>query len=113
MKMAINAEVPSFKFQVSSLDRNALLDNYEFQKFADQIWKRIQGCDEFVQKNEPFKVIKTDREKAVKDIEHLLSELHEIALSLQPLLPKTSEKILAVLKDPKLENIPRLFPRIE
>lgn len=113
MKMAINADIKSFKFSTPNLTKIEFLDSYEFQKFADQIWKRIQGCDEYIQKNEPFKVIKIDREKAVKDIEYLLSELHEIALNLQSLLPKTGEKILAVLKEPKLENIPRLFPRID
>ena len=86
---------------------------YELQKAMDEIWKKIQACDEYIQKTEPFKVIKTDREKAKKDIEHLLLMLNEIAQSLKPSLPQTSEKILAVLKDPKLENIPRLFPRIE
>jgi methionyl-tRNA synthetase len=112
LKMAISNGVNPIG-PIASYQSDVLLDNYELQKYADQIWKKIQGCDEYIQKNEPFKVIKTDREKAVKDIGYLLSELHEIALSLQPFLPKTSEKILAVLKEPKLENIPRLFPRID
>ena len=98
---------------VLSYQSNLFLDNYELQKAVDDIWKKIQTCDEFIQKNEPFKLIKTDKEKAEKDIQHLLSELHQIAVDLIPFLPVTSEKILAVLKDPKLENIPRLFPRIE
>ncbi len=108
------------------------MDSYQFQKALDQIWQKIKACDEFIQKSEPFKVIKTDKEKAVKDIQYLLSELHKIATDLIPFLPQTSEKILAhlnlinsgpsaealakadkVLKDPKLENIPRLFPRID
>jgi len=90
-----------------------LLDDYELQKFADAVWQKIKACDEFIQKNEPFKVIKTDKEKAVKDIQYLLSELNQIAVDLIPFIPQTSEKILRVLKEPSLENIPRLFPRIE
>jgi methionyl-tRNA synthetase len=112
MKMAINANI---KHQISSIKygSNQFLESFELQKAADAIWQKIKACDEFIQKNEPFKVIKTNKEKAVKDIKYLLLELHKIATDLIPFLPQTSGKILAVLKDPKLENIPRLFPRID
>jgi methionyl-tRNA synthetase len=91
----------------------SFLGHYELQKATDAIWQKIAACDQFIQKNEPFKLIKINKEQAVKDIQLLLSKLHHIAVDLIPFLPATSEKILAVLKDPKLENIPRLFPRIE
>jgi methionyl-tRNA synthetase len=115
MKMAINADCSlPIHGPLSEADKSAsYIESYELQKAIDAIWKKIQTCDEFIQKNEPFKVIKTDVEKATKDIQHLLSELQNIAIDLIPFLPITSEKILEVLKDPKLENIPRLFPRIE
>jgi methionyl-tRNA synthetase len=110
--MAVNGGVRPISL-ISSYESNTFLDNYELQKAADLIWAKIQACDEFIQRTEPFKTIKTDKAKAEKDIEHLLTELNQIALSLQPFLPHTSEQILAVLKDPKPENIPKLFPRIE
>lgn len=113
LKMAVNAGIQNSEYRIQNKEDKKFLDSYELQKAIDEVWKKIQGCDEFIQKNEPFKVIKVDKEKAVKDIEHLLSELHRIARNLVPFLPQTGEKILAVLKDPKLENIPRLFPRIE
>jgi methionyl-tRNA synthetase len=111
LKMAISNGI---KYQVvSSKQENSLhLERYELQKAADAVWQKIKSCDEYIQKTEPFKTIKTDPEKAKKDILFLLTELNQITCDLQSLLPQTSEKILAVLKDPKLENIPRLFPRI-
>jgi methionyl-tRNA synthetase len=115
LKMAVNAgcSAPNLLGK-NTADKSArYIENYELQKAADEIWGKIKSCDEYIQKNEPFKVIKTDKEKAVKDIQYLLSELYQVALLLTPFLPQTSEKILVVLKDPKLENIPRLFPRIE
>jgi methionyl-tRNA synthetase len=111
LKMAVNAEV-SCQLSVVSSQPNPLLDSYQLQKASDEIWKKIQGCDEFIQKTEPFKTIKVDEEKAKKDIAYLLSELNQIAISLQPFLPATSEKIIQALKDCKEEDIPRLFPRI-
>jgi methionyl-tRNA synthetase len=112
LKMAVNAGISPIR-PILSYRSNRFLDTYELQKAADAIWQKIKSCDEFIQKNEPFKVIKIDKEKAVKDIQYLLSEIHQIAADLISFLPQTSNKILAVLNDPKLENIPRLFPRIE
>ncbi len=136
MKMAINADVILDVAQAPGLhdgeqgEALRYIEKYHIQKAMDAIWKKIQNCDEYIQKNEPFKVIKTDPDRAKKDIEYLLSELCQIAESLKPFLPQTSEKILTHLKllsgssaealakvdglkDPKLENIPRLFPRME
>lgn len=88
-------------------------EKYELNKIMDEIWQKIKACDEYIQKTEPFKKIKTDAQSAKKDIEHLLSELHQIAVILQPFLPQTAEKILEVLKEPKEDKIPHLFPRID
>jgi methionyl-tRNA synthetase len=57
--------------------------------------------------------VKTDPEKAREDIMVLLLALWRIAIWLKPFLPQTSDQIINVLKNPALENIPRLFPRIE
>ena len=117
MKMAIANSIflsPGVERVAEGRERsNQYLDKYEIQKAADAIWQKIKVCDEYIQKTEPFKTIKTNPEKAKKDIEYLLSQLHQIAYSLQPFLPQTSEKILKVLKKPTSEKIPRLFPRIE
>jgi methionyl-tRNA synthetase len=112
LKMAISNDI-SLISPITTYQSNQLLVKFEFQKVVDQIWQKIKVCDEYIQKTEPFKIIKTDKNKAEKDIKYLLSELYNIALSLQPFLPQTSEKILQVLKEPKLENILKLFPRIE
>ncbi|PIR95989.1 MAG: methionine--tRNA ligase [Candidatus Doudnabacteria bacterium CG10_big_fil_rev_8_21_14_0_10_42_18] len=105
----------SIKYQVLSIKykENENLKQYELQKAMQEIWKEMGELDEYIQKNEPFKTIKTDREKGEADIRYLLEQLHHIAVKLQPFLPQTSEKILQVINEPKLENIPKLFPRIE
>ncbi len=112
LKMAVNAGIMNYESGIRN-EVNKLLDKYEIQKASDEIWKMIQGCDEYIQKTEPFKKIKVDEAGAEKDIEYLLDQLNAIALTLTPFLPVTSEKILNSLKEINLENIPRLFPRIE
>jgi methionyl-tRNA synthetase len=89
------------------------LHKFEIQKAIDMVWTAIGWADTFIQRTEPFKLIKTDPSKAKKDIKELLRQLDQIAGMLAPFLPATSNKILNVLKDPKLENVPHLFPRIE
>ena len=111
LKMAVNAGTSNKELAIRNQE-NSYLEKYELQKAMDEIWKKIQGCDEYIQKTEPFKKIKVDADGAKKDIEYLLSELQNIAVSLQPLLPKTAEKVLLALKVLTLESIPRLFPRI-
>ncbi len=120
MKMAINAEMEinldSFDDEPAheaDKDYRDLLEKYELQKCADLIWDHIAWCDRFIQEKEPFKVVKTDPEKAREDIMILLLALRRIAIWLAPFLPQTSDQIINVLKNPVLENIPRLFPRIE
>jgi methionyl-tRNA synthetase len=111
LKMAVNSGIKSPESRIMSQD-NISMEKYELQKVVDAIWKKIQDCDVFIQKNEPFKKIKVDADAGKKDIEFLLSELSQIAFSLKPFLPLTSEKILQSLKEISSENIPRLFPRI-
>lgn len=91
------------------------MSQYRLQMAMHGIWIAIKKCDEEIQEQEPFKKIKNPviSYDAKKVIEELLLYLYQIALWLRPFLPSTSEKILGVLKDPKLENIPKLFPRIE
>lgn len=111
LKMAVNAEVKS-EIVNPKLEINSNMENYEIQKAMDAIWKQIQNADEYIQKTEPFKKIKVDAEAAKKDIQYLLSELNSIGNLLKPFLPHTSKQILNALTEIKLENIPRLFPRI-
>jgi len=86
------------------------MDRFELQKAADAVWERIQIADKFIQEREPFKRIKTNREEATADVKELLRNLFEIAYLLKPILPGTSEKIVAALAHPE-RGVPALFPR--
>lgn len=114
VKMARNYEVTIGLKDIVAHGKEAYeaaLDAYEFQKAMNAIWERIQITDKFIQETEPFKTIKTDPEKAKRDVKELLESVWEIAVLLEPLLPGTSEKILKVIEDPSV-LMPTLFPRI-
>ncbi len=86
------------------------LETFEINKAADFIWAKISELDEFIQKNEPFKLVKTDKEAGVKIIGELVIKLYSIARMLNPILPETSTKIKALIKENKSPAEP-LFAR--
>lgn len=88
------------------------MESCEFQKAMNVIWERIQISDKYIQETEPFKTIKTDPEKAKKDVKELLESVWEIGMLLEPFLPGTSEKIKHIIDNPSAEITP-LFPRVE
>lgn len=91
------------------LDEKSVVD-FNLQKALDDIWANIGSLDEYIQREEPFKKIKTDEEEAKKDVLHLLAHLEGVAGKLQPFMPETSKTILDAIKaNKKPEN---LFPRL-
>lgn len=82
----------------------ALLNNFEINKTSDYIWNKIGQMDLYIQENEPFKVVKTDKEKGVEMIANLVKNLYSIARMLNPIMPETSQKIKKAIKENKLEK---------
>ena len=76
----------------------------------DFVWEKIQAADKKIQGTQPFKLVKTETEKAKKIIGELLSKLSEIAELLLPFMPETAEKILNLIKIGKAPD-QSLFPR--
>ena len=86
------------------------LDNFEIQKAVEIVWQHISALDAKIQISEPFKLVKTDKEKAVVIISELVTELYLIGRMLEPILPETSEKIMKLIKSNKSPSAP-LFLR--
>ncbi len=85
---------------------------FDIKKAIDVVFAKVKSLDEDIQKNEPFKLVKVDPEKAKEMIKFLVICLNGVAGHLEPLLPETSAKIKAVIKANKVPEIP-LFIRKE
>lgn len=109
MKMAVTYGVESKKvLSPRSIDEE--MSGYEMKKVLDNIWAQIAITDSFIQKEEPFKKIKTNPDEAKKDIVNLMNELQVFAINLRPFMPETSAKILECIEENKMPETP-LFPR--
>lgn len=87
------------------------LDQYELQKAADFIWRKIGELDERIAVAQPFKVIKEDPEEGEMMIRELVIELYLVARMLTPFMPETSRIIKeTILANKKPQT---LFERIE
>lgn len=105
----LNEEELAFRYyQEENLD----LELFDINKFINKIWLELRGLDEYIQKTEPFKKIKTDEDGAKKDVRYLLVNLYKNALALEPFLPETSIKIQELIRENKKPENP-LFLRKE
>lgn len=106
-----NIEKPIDTDMVQSSDdfKNAM-ENYNIQEATNIIWKKVSELDLKIQETQPFKLIKTDKENALRIIGELVIGIFEIATYLEPILPETSEKIKELVKENKKPEKP-LFLR--
>ncbi len=97
----------------ASVDLSAYFKHYEtfeIKKAADHIWKEIGEMDAYIQSNQPFKLVKTDKEAGQTMIRGLVSRLYTVARMLEPLLPETAVKIKELVEKNVVPTTP-LFQR--
>jgi len=87
------------------------LDRFAFHEATDIVWSHISKLDERIQSEQPFKVIKEDRERGKEMIRNLVVDLYTIGRMLNPLMPETSATIKTAIKENKMP--PSLFLRKE
>lgn len=73
------------------------MDKYDIQKGSDVIWRLVQELDGYISSYEPFKLIKTDKEKTENVLWNLLYGLYYVGFMVTPILPQTGEKIISLL----------------
>jgi methionyl-tRNA synthetase len=86
------------------------LERYEFNQAIDVIWQKIGELDAIIQRDEPYKTVKTDLAKGREQIVALVHNLAEIANWLIPFMPATSVTITDLIRQNRAPTQP-LFPR--
>ncbi len=123
MKMATSNNVALNESYIKDLENSEVginfyenykkgFESYNLQKVADSIWNLISTADKYIQDKQPFKTIKTDKEKGEREIGELLAYLYVISSNLAPILPETASKVLNYVKNGIMPETP-LFLRKE
>lgn len=86
------------------------LEKYNLQEATNIVWHKVGELDKKIQETQPFKLVKTDKDSAIKIIKELVQGVYEVAVYLEAILPETSEKIKLLVKENKKPETP-LFVR--
>jgi methionyl-tRNA synthetase len=81
------------------------VDEYEFKKVSDAILGLADFGNKYIQKNEPWKIDKTDPEKARDIIHNVVWLTKALAVFVEPIMPNKSKEIWNQLGNPS-ENVP-------
>jgi len=78
-----------------------LMDGFELHSALNLVWRFLAELDKYVQDYQPFKLIKTDKEKTQAVLWSLAFGAVSVAWLIKPFLPETSDKILKIFGVPK------------
>jgi methionyl-tRNA synthetase len=89
----------------SSIDIKEHLDQFKMDKLLHEIMTFIRSVNGYMEKHQPWKMIKEDKESAGNILYHAAESLKVAAIMLSPVMPEKSQEILDALgaKDSKLE----------
>ena len=86
------------------------IGNFQLDLAIRQIWDfRIATLDEAIQRDQPFKIVKTDLEKGKLMIEGYVQRLWLMSQAIEPFLPSTASKIQEAIREHRMPET--LFPR--
>jgi methionyl-tRNA synthetase len=86
-------------------------ETFDLQSVIDHIWALIGQSDTIITETEPFKLIKTEPEKAKAILGNIRADLLHIGRLLLPIMPETSATIRAAVRANKKPD--NLFNRLE
>ena len=89
-----------------------IFNEFKIHEATNFVWDEIGELDKFIQKTEPFKVIKIDEKKGKELISEMVLRLYTIARMLNPIMPETNVLLKKLIKENKKPGKP-LFLRKE
>jgi methionyl-tRNA synthetase len=74
------------------------IENYHFKSALEDVMTFCRECNRYLDEQAPWKLLKTDQEKAQFVLSWTINLIKDISILIQPFLPFTSEKIRKILK---------------
>lgn len=94
----------------AKLYNEELMEKIEFGEALNLVWSRIRSLNKFIDDNKPWELVKSDKKEFNGVMQQLYFGIYDIAESLDPFMPETSQKIKKALETKKVEP---LFQRIK
>lgn len=82
------------------------LQNLDLTGYASYIWKGFAAIDKEIQDTEPFKLFKTDPEKARKIVSEMMNTFYALVSFSTPILPHSAPKIISCIENREMPEKP-------
>jgi len=105
-----NLKVEENKDLHFSKEVDKALSDYKFNEALNFIWEKISEADRFINERGVWN-LKGSQKRA--SLFNLLGRVRQIGFDLKPFMPETSERILKMVKGPKIRRVPPLFPKLK
>lgn len=92
---------------------NTAMRGYDFRVAFDAVWEVVMAANEKVDRDAPFKLVKTDPEAARRSLAGLAAMIRWIGRALVPMMPTTATEILRRYEGESLLMGDPLFPKKE
>ncbi len=99
------------------------LEEFRFNDALSFVWSKIGELDKYINEEKPWELLKTNDSPRLRSGEagqrlkailaHVVDQIQEIAVLLEPFLPETAEKIEKQFRGPQIKTQESLFPRIQ
>lgn len=87
------------------------MKDYDFKRYTDIVFEVVSNANEMTDKEAPFKLVKTDPDRAKQVLSELAEMIRFIGKSLLPIMPATAQEILHRYEGDVVKTGDPLFPR--
>jgi len=108
----LDGKRPAKKEVTLEEDIERMIEENRFDRALEIIWELIKQSNEFIEKEKPWELTKTDSKTLEAVLGKLADHLEIIATALVPFMPETSQKILTALSADTIVKGEPLFPRL-
>jgi len=99
---------------VQKLEIDELIKRCANDKALAHIFARIVEQNQAIENAKPWQLYKEDPARAIEVLNQIISNILEVAVSLQPFLPDTATKILRTFHDGQIDtSVGILFPKVD
>lgn len=88
------------------------LEEFRFNDAISFVWKKFGELDKYINEEKPWELLKTNDHRLKPILAHIVDQIQEVAVLLEPFLPETAQKIEDQFRGPTIKSQKPLFPRI-